>query len=250
MNLSRRGLLVFAAATGGSGGAAQAGGMQAREAPACPPALEGTGGAADLARAAARDADQQGRPPRIAPLPEDQVPDEVRGEMGKLSAGVGLKAAPPGPVAAFNRTTAKAPELMVAHLTLANYLFRGKLPVRDRELAVLRADWLAKAPFEWGEHVKIFKRLGQGTEAEVARVREGSAAPGWSEHERAVLRAVEELLSDAMVGDETWAVLARRWSEPQLLEFPILVGQYLGVAFLQNSIRVRLMPGNPGLTAQ
>jgi hypothetical protein len=35
-----------------------------------------------------------------------------------------------------------------------------------------------------------------------------------------------------------------------LLEFPILVGQYLGVAFLQNSIRARLMPGHIGLAAR
>jgi alkylhydroperoxidase family enzyme len=139
---------------------------------------------------------------------------------------------------------------MTAHLTLANYLFRGSLPVRDRELAILRAAWLCKAPFEWGEHVKIFKRLGRGTEAEVLRVRQGGDAPGWTDHEAAVIRAVDEFLTDAMISDPTWAVLARGWSEPQLLEFPILVGQYLGVAFLQNSIRVRLMPGNPGLTAQ
>ena len=50
--------------------------------------------------------------------------------------------------------------------------------------------------------------------------------------------------------NKTWQVLARSWSEAQLLEFPILVGQYLGVGFLQNSVRIPLGQGNPGLKAR
>jgi alkylhydroperoxidase family enzyme len=250
MKLSRRVLLLFAAATGG---AAQAAPGKARLSASgdCSPHLNGDGGPADLARAAARDADQTSHPPRIAPLPEDQIPEEVYAEADKLKSGVGLPSGGPRqPVRGFSAVTAKAPKLMTAHLTLANYLFRGQLPVRDREIAILRNAWLAKAPFEWGEHVKIFKRLGKGTEAEVLRIRQGSSAPGWSEHERAILRAVEELNADAMITDATWATLAKSWTEAQLIEFPILIGQYLGVAFLQNSIRVRLQEGNPGMTAK
>jgi alkylhydroperoxidase family enzyme len=197
---------------------------------------------------AAREASITGQAPRVQPLPQNEIPQEARAEMDRLRAGVGLGPLE-GDVPEFTATMLKTADLMQAHLVLANFLFRGKLPVRDREIAVLRLAWLCKAPFEWGEHVKIGKRLAGVTSEEVARVKEGSAAAGWTDHERAIVRAVEELHSDAMISDATWAVLAKTWTEPQPLEFPILVGQYQGVAYLQNSIRVRLMEGNEGLKA-
>jgi alkylhydroperoxidase family enzyme len=244
MKLSRR-MMLLVAALGSVGGGARAKPMEGK-ATMC----DATGDAADIARAAERDALLTSTPPRIGPLPQEQIPPEVFTESDKLRAGVGLPPGPRGPMGEFTATTARSPQLMIAHLTLANYLFRGKLPVRDRELAILRLAWLAKAPFEWGEHVKIAKRLGNATEAEVLRIRQGSDAPGWTDHERAIVRGVEEFIAQAMLSDETWTTLAKTWNDQQLLEFPILVGQYLGVAFLQNSLRVRLQTGNPGLTAQ
>jgi alkylhydroperoxidase family enzyme len=239
MRISRRlSLLSFVGAT------AAAGTAWARGATTCRPA---DGRADDLARAAARQADMAAHPPRIAPLPQEQIPDAVRTGMAGIYTGLGLQ--PATTFSEFHATLAKSPELMLAHLALAVYLFRGKLPVRDRELAILRVAWITKAPFEWGEHVKVFKRLASGTPEEVERLRQGSSAPGWSEHERAVVKGVEELFADAMISDPTWAVLAKTWTEPQLLEFPVLVGKYVSVAFLQNSIRTRREPDNPGLAA-
>ena len=45
----------------------------------------------------------------------------------------------------------------------------------------------------------------------------------------------------------TWEVLARTWNERQLMEFPVLVGQYFLTALQQNSLRVRLDKNNIGL---
>jgi alkylhydroperoxidase family enzyme len=237
MTPTRRVLLLLA-------GAATAFG---RRAAAAPSAAASADGAADLARAAARTADILGKPPRIAPLAPAEIPKQVWDEMAGLYSGVGLP--PPTRLDALHATLARSPELMRAHMELAVYLFRGKLPVRDRELAILRTAWLTRTPFEWGEHVKVIKRLAGGTTAEIERIRVGSTAPGWSDHERAVLRGAEELHANAMIGDATWAELARSWDDAQLLEFPILVGKYTSVAFLLNSLRTRLEPDNPGLTA-
>jgi hypothetical protein len=66
---------------------------------------------------------------------------------------------------------------------------------RDRELAVLRIGWLCRAPYDWGEHVDIGWRCGV-TRAEIPQIIAGSAATGWSLHDRAILRGVEELLSN------------------------------------------------------
>jgi 4-carboxymuconolactone decarboxylase len=123
---------------------------------------------------------------------------------------------------------------------------RGELSPRERELAILRVGWWCGAPYEWGEHVTVAKRYGI-TADEIERITQGSAAAGWSEHEWAILRGVEELLGEQMISDATWAVLAKRWNERQLIEFPVLVGQYFAVALQQNSLRVRLDAGNSGL---
>ena len=66
-------------------------------------------------------------------------------------------------------------------------------------------------------------------------------------HDGAILRGVEELLSDFAVSDATWDILAKTWNEAQMLEYPSMVGQYVVTAFIQNSFRARIAPENPGL---
>lgn len=114
------------------------------------------------------------------------------------------------------------------------------LSVRDREIAVLRVGWLCQAPFEWNAHVLIGRSRGGLSDEEIERTTQGSAAEGWSRHDRAILKAVEELLSDAYISDETWATLAESYDDKQLLELPALVGVYQTTAYVQNSVRYRL----------
>lgn len=128
-------------------------------------------------------------------------------------------------------------------------LGRGTLNPRHREIAVLRIGWLCQAPYEWGEHVIVAKKVGLTSE-DIERITIGSAADGWTPLERAILRATEELYEQAMISDETWAVLAAGLSDVQLIELPILVGQYQAVAYYQNSLRLRLHDGNAGLSAR
>ena len=152
----------------------------------------------------------------------------------------------PDKIPDYMRTMVKHPALFRAQMELGTVLFKGLISSRERELAVLRIGWLAGAPYEWGEHVKISQRYGVTLE-EIARVQQGSTAPGWSEHEAAILRGVEELMSDYAVSDATWDILAKSWDEAQLLEYPAMVGQYVVTAFVQNTVRSRLAPENPGL---
>jgi alkylhydroperoxidase family enzyme len=201
------------------------------------------------ARAAVRQAKILGKPQRIPPLTPDEYTEEALVLTASIDAAVGLT--PDAHVSEWIATVMRYPKLFRAHTALAVVLMSGgMLPARDRELAVLRTGWLCEAPFEWSGHVELGKRVAGISTEEVEWVTVGSAAPGWGEHDRAVLRAVEELLSEAMISDGTWAVLAKSYDECQLMELPILVGQYLGVAFLQNSLRVPLPAGYEGLFAR
>jgi alkylhydroperoxidase family enzyme len=148
------------------------------------------------------------------------------------------------------RTMLRHPELFARQTDIGMLLLgSGALPARDREIAILRAAWLCGAPYEWGEHVIIAKKQGV-TPAEIEAIVTGPQAPGWSDHDRAILRAVEELRADAMISDATWATLAIRFDERQMIELPILIGQYHTVAYYQNSLRLRLHSGNLGLLAR
>jgi alkylhydroperoxidase family enzyme len=125
-------------------------------------------------------------------------------------------------------------------------LYGGLLPARERELLILRTAWHCKADYEWGQHVRIGKGAGL-TDAEIAALSQDVDAHPWSAEDAALLRAADELHAGAHIGDETWAALAARWDEPQLIELCMVVGQYHLVAFTLNSLGVQREDGVEGL---
>ncbi len=194
-----------------------------------------------------------GHPPRVEPVRD--LTDEQRELMGP----------PPGFEKYIGRTPAKpgSTEGALVHLIMAHnpgllrqfrtmmpfFMLEGTLPPRDRELAILRAAWMRQIPFVWGEHVAIGKKIGMTSE-EMDWLTEGSTATGWSEHDRAVVRACEELVDDAMISEGTWSALAKTFDEAQLVELPLLIGQYLIMGYYQNSVGLPLWDGNKGLFAR
>lgn len=193
---------------------------------------------------AAREAAIIGKPQRIRSLSIDELDDDARELVAKMRQSL-------------NSTTTTISDvfgLMLRHPGLfrcqmdmgIQLLGKGEISPRERELAILRVGWWCGAPYEWGEHVRVGKRYGMTSE-EIERITQGSSATGWSEHEHAIIRGVEELLGNQMISDETWGILAQTWSERQLLEFPVLVGQYFLTALQQNSLRVGLDANNIGL---
>ena len=203
------------------------------------------------ARSRAREAATVAGPPRIAALTPEAYPQEILALTAKIDIAAGIEPDPTRVASDWLATVMRHPKLFAPHSELAVVLMSGGLlSDRDRELAVLRTGWLCQAPYEWSAHVELGHRIAGLTAQEVEWVTIGSAAPGWGAHDRAVLRAVEEYLADAMISDATWAVLAKTWDDARFLELPILVGQYLGVAFLQNSLRIPLAPGYQGLFAR
>jgi len=192
-----------------------------------------------------RDQEVLGKPPRITALCEEEFTPEARALVSELHGLLDIGDRTPS--SDYFRTILRHPDLFRCQLRLGIQLLgKGILDARHRELAILRVGWLCRAPFEWGEHVEIAKGFGVTSE-DIRRVIQGSSAQGWNELERAIVRAVEELFNNQMVADETWSVLAQRWTEPQLIEFVALVGQYVATAYLQNSLRIRLVAGNGGL---
>jgi alkylhydroperoxidase family enzyme len=61
-----------------------------------------------------------------------------------------------------------------------------------------------------------------------------------------MIRAADELHTDACISDDTWALLATHLNERQLIEVPILIGQYHLVAYMLNSLGIEREPGLGG----
>jgi alkylhydroperoxidase family enzyme len=121
-------------------------------------------------------------------------------------------------------------------------LYGSLLPHRDRELLILRTASNCHADYEWAHHVVIGKQAGL-TNEEVEQVRNGPTDERWSSDDAVLLTAADELHHDSRISDKTWAVLATRYDEKQLIELPILVGQYHTVAFALNSFGTEIEPG-------
>jgi alkylhydroperoxidase family enzyme len=113
----------------------------------------------------------------------------------------------------------------------------GKLPREDTELVILRVAHDTGSEYEWAQHERIAVRAGM-SEAEVARVREGPYAEGWSERQALLLRAVDAMHADGRIGDELWSELSRHLDEVRLIELCMLIGHYEMLAMTLNSLQV------------
>lgn len=171
--------------------------------------------------------------PRVEPLPVEQLDPEIRGRLGD------------GPVLNIFRTLSHHPKLLKRWLVFgAHVLGKSTLSARDREILILRVGWLCRAEYEWSQHVGIGRGAGL-TDEEIERIAAGADAPGWSDRERALLRAADELHADAFVSDATWAELTPYYDTRQLLDLLFTVGQYRLVSMALNTLGVQLEPGAP-----
>ena len=147
------------------------------------------------------------------------------------------------------RTLAHNGPLYKAFLTLGGHLLRGGvLPERAREIVILRIGWRCGSEYEFGQHTVIGKAAGI-TDAEIRRLADCGTGE-WEPDDRALVGLADDLCDDDMVSDETWAALASRWNESELLEMLALAGYYRLVSGVLNSAGVALEPRTPGWPAE
>lgn len=169
--------------------------------------------------------------PRIAPL-EPPYADEVQQSFDAIMRG-----APP---LVLFRTVARSPRAW-AKFRGASLLDRGPLSLRERELVIDRTCALAGCEYEWGVHVAAFgAAAGLTPDAVRATAAAGSAAPGWTEAERALLAAAEALHHRATLSDAEFAALRAHYDEDQVFEVLLLCGFYRMVSYVANGLALPL----------
>ncbi|WP_045875721.1 carboxymuconolactone decarboxylase family protein [Pseudofrankia sp. DC12] len=180
---------------------------------------------------------------RIEPLPLKQWPKEMRQVLAALEPpGTPARLSPEGRSKALNTLG-----VFAYHTTLSQafFTFNGHilststLTGRQRELIVLRVAAQRQAGYEWLQHTFIARDAGLSDE-EIQRIALGPDAPLWDPLDAAMLRAVDELVGDGKIGDETWAVLVKELEVKQILDVIFTVGAYETLAYMIRSFDIEI----------
>lgn len=174
--------------------------------------------------------------PRIAPLADDQLDADQKEILAPMAAT--------GRVLNIFRTLAHAPKAAKGFLAWGNYVLsrRNDLPAREREIVILRIGFLCRSGYEWTQHTEIGKQTGL-TDEEIARIKAGPDAPGWSAADKALMQAADELHHDQFITNPTWAALKAHFSDKQCMDVVFTAGQYTQVSMMLNSFGVQLDKG-------
>jgi 4-carboxymuconolactone decarboxylase len=130
---------------------------------------------------------------------------------------------------------ARQPELLSPFLGWAAALaLNGVLSHRDHELLALRAASNCHSDFEWVEHAAYARAAGL-RESEIEMVARPVAEGAWSDAQRALLLAADELHAETDVSDATWAALAEHYDAAALVEILFVVGQYTMLSMVANA---------------
>ena len=181
---------------------------------------------------------------RLAPIPYDEW------DLDALADGApGMKPPPVNVLGLF----AHHPDLARAFLAYNRHLTGRSSTVdgRTRELVVLRVAWRRRCRYEWVQHRSIAKRAGV-TDEEILQLRGavGSAGAGLGADAGAgtgtlplLIKAVDELLDDSGLSDQTYRALAASFDERQLMDLVFTIGTYALLAMAFNSFGLELDPG-------
>ena len=139
------------------------------------------------------------------------------------------------------RTMLHYPKLLKKwNVFAAHVLWDNSLSARDRQLVILRTGWLSRAGYEWAQHTRIGRNHADMNDADFDRITEGAEANGWADHERWLLRAVDELHGDQHISDPVWEALAAHYSTEQLMDIVFACGEYTLVSMALNAFGVQL----------
>jgi alkylhydroperoxidase family enzyme len=174
------------------------------------------------------------RIPRIAPVKSDDWTEAQREALAPYAKRDQL----------YNiyTTLGRVPEALKAFVAWGGFVLgKSSLPERERELLILRVGWNCRSGYEWAQHARIGRSAGL-TKEELTGIKRGPDWPDWSEDDRLLLRAADELGQSQFVSDATWKALAVRFEERQLMDVVFVVAQYTQVCMILNTFGVQLDP--------
>jgi alkylhydroperoxidase family enzyme len=173
-------------------------------------------------------------------LLEEPYPEWFAAAMGRIM--------PPGapPLSLFRAigTSRRAWDKFAA----GSLLDKGPLPLREREIVILRTCARCDCGYEWGVHAALFATRAGLSEAQLAdTAAHASNEALWPEADIALLRIVEGLVDRKRLSDVEFALLSAHFGPEQILEIVQLVAFYHGVALICGALDLTPEPGTPAL---
>jgi alkylhydroperoxidase family enzyme len=115
----------------------------------------------------------------------------------------------------------------------------GQLSLRNLEIVIDRICALSGSEYEWGVHVSIFGLHAGLTDEQIdSTARGGPSDVCWTEQERVLIAACDQLHATCNIDDEAWSRLERHFSAEAILEILMLAGRYRLVSYLTNAVRM------------
>ena len=120
------------------------------------------------------------------------------------------------------------------------------IPVREKELLILRTAWLSRGDYVWARHSTGGGKTAGLTAEDLAKIVKGPGAPGWSAFDATLLRAADDLHTSRFISNATWKALSEKYDTSQLLEVVFTVGHYTVLSMFHNSVGLLLDDGMKG----
>jgi 4-carboxymuconolactone decarboxylase len=177
-------------------------------------------------------------PARLPQLKQNELTDEVRGFLSRWTGGI-FRNAEVNPTLL---TFAHHPQLANAFSQFNIHLLStSTLPVKQRQIAIMRTAWVCKATYMWSSHLRTSIRCGLQPDM-FKPLQVGANDPYFTPFERTILLATEELVNEKRLGDANWQALLADWNSQQMLDFLFTVGGYVTVAGVMRSTGVEREP--------
>jgi alkylhydroperoxidase family enzyme len=183
--------------------------------------------------------------PRIRPASSSAPSDEQRALATTYSRAFGT--------GADFGTLLVHPEAVKGVLPFANYILReSTLTPRHRDLLILRTAWNTRSSYLWSKHERgvftaplVVPIAGPPVDpfAGEALGTVTGRSTGFSDFERTLLRAADELHHFSFIKTDTWTAMAQQYSVHQLMDAAFTVAEMTMIAEIVNSVRVDLEPG-------
>ena len=171
-------------------------------------------------------------PQKLSPL----APDTWDSTLDEIKADLGV---PPN----IHNVFANHPDLLRAWIPFRNHVVRSStLTGHQRELLILRNAHNTKAQYEWDHHVIRGRDAGL-TDEEIARVKQGPSARGWTQEEALLLTVADEIQARQHLGEATWGNLCNTFDDRQILDIIVTVGMYMLLSTVVNTAQVPMDDG-------
>lgn len=173
-------------------------------------------------------------PARLAQIKEEEFTDATRDFLSQWSND-------------FFQSVDKNPVLLTFahHPALANafsplnihLLTENTLPVRQRQIAIMRTAWICNCTYMWSSHLRTTQRCGLSTEL-FEPIKHGAEDAYFTPFEAVIIRATDDLVNHRKISNSHWDLLSAEWSKQQMLDFMFTVGCYVMAAGVMNSAGV------------